>query len=335
MSTRVPLGAVTVMTRLPPAILSRSRLVRRKGPRWLVASMSSMPSSLCSYSDAKTAAVLMSASTCATWREIWRAAARTDAFDDRSTSTLVTRLSVSRRVTNASRRSDGLLSSSRRAPRRASSAAVAEPIAPVAPVITTTGCSPATTSVSMHQARHRKSTMRPLIDAHRGECGTPGLPAAERYARAIAMGVDFVEIDIRRTLDGIFFSYHDDHTPSGRAVRDLTYAALENELGAELLKAGAVLEMVDGKVGLHVDVKEEGYEADVVRFVQAGCTRSEVVFTSGDVPIRAIKEQFPNVRTGLSLGDDLDGAPPSASSNQSSRLLCPREHTRLGVDGRC
>jgi len=162
----------------------------------------------------------------------------------------------------------------------------------------------------MDQAGHCKSTMPPQIDAHRGECGTPGLPAAERYMRAIAMGVDFVEIDIRRTPDGAFISYHDDHTPSGRAVRDLTYAALENELGDELLKAGDVLEMVDGKVGLHVDVKEEGYEADVVRFIQTGCTRSEVVFTSGDVPIRAIKEQFPNVRTGLSLGDDLDGAPP-------------------------
>src|SRR5260370_39498545 len=107
--------------------------------------------------------------------------------------------------------------------------------------------------------------------------------------RAIAMGVDFVEIDIRRTPDGVFISYHDDHMPSGRAVRDLTYAALENELGGELLKAGDVLEMVDGKIGLHVDVKEDGYEPDVLRFVQAGCTRSGVVFPSGDAPIRAIK----------------------------------------------
>ncbi len=152
--------------------------------------------------------------------------------------------------------------------------------------------------------------MRPLIDAHRGECGIAGLSAHERYGRAIAMGVDFVEIDIRRTTDGVFVNYHDDRTPSGRAVRDLSYAALESELGAELVKAGDVMDMVDGKVGLHVDVKEEGYEADVVRFIQAGCARSEIVFTSGDAPIRAIKEQFPKVRTGLSLGDDLDGAPP-------------------------
>jgi glycerophosphoryl diester phosphodiesterase len=38
--------------------------------------------------------------------------------------------------------------------------------------------------------------------------------------------------------------------------------------------------------------------------------QSEVVFTSGDDPIRRIKELFPNVRAGLSLGDDLQGAPP-------------------------
>ncbi len=162
----------------------------------------------------------------------------------------------------------------------------------------------------MHQAGHRKSTVRPLIDAHRGECGTHDLPAAERYMRSIAMGVDFVEIDIRRTTDGVFINYHDDRTPSGRLVHDLSCAELESELGDELLKAAEVIEMVDGKVGLHVDVKEEGYEGDIVRFVLAGCTRSEVVFTSGDAPIRAIKDQFPDVRTGLSLGDDLDGAPP-------------------------
>lgn len=152
--------------------------------------------------------------------------------------------------------------------------------------------------------------MRPLIDAHGGECGIPDLPAGERYRRAIAMGVDFVEVDIRRSTDGEFFTYHDDRTPSGLAVPDLSYTMLERELGAGLVKMSDVMDMVDGKVGLHVDVKEEGYEADIVRFIQQGCKRSDVVFTSGDAPIRAIKELFPNVRTGLSLGDDLQGAPP-------------------------
>jgi glycerophosphoryl diester phosphodiesterase len=90
----------------------------------------------------------------------------------------------------------------------------------------------------------------------------------------------------------------------------MSYAALEEELGDELLTVEQLVEIIDGKTGLHVDVKEEGYEADVVHVIQAGFKRSEVVFTSGDVPIRIIKDRFPDVRTGLSLGDDLQGAPP-------------------------
>jgi glycerophosphoryl diester phosphodiesterase len=41
-----------------------------------------------------------------------------------------------------------------------------------------------------------------LICAHRGSCGVAGLPAAERYDRAIRLGVDYVELDVRRTADG-------------------------------------------------------------------------------------------------------------------------------------
>jgi glycerophosphoryl diester phosphodiesterase len=152
--------------------------------------------------------------------------------------------------------------------------------------------------------------MRPLIDAHGGECGIADLPADERYRRAIALGVDFVEVDIRRSTDGEYFSYHDDHTPSGLAVRDLSYRMLERDLGAELVRVSDVMDMVDGRVGLHVDVKEEGYEAEIVHFIQQGCKNGAVVFTSGDAPIRRIKEIFPNVRTGLSLGDDIQGGPP-------------------------
>jgi glycerophosphoryl diester phosphodiesterase len=162
----------------------------------------------------------------------------------------------------------------------------------------------------MHQAAGGKVMKGPLIDAHRGECGIPDLPVAERYVRAIELGVDFVEIDIRRIADGEFVNYHDDFTPARRVVRELAYPELKAELGTELTTIDELVEIIDGKVGLHVDVKEEGYEAQVVRKIQSSFTRSAVVFTSGDAPIRAVKDQFPNVRTGLSLGDDLNGVAP-------------------------
>ncbi len=152
--------------------------------------------------------------------------------------------------------------------------------------------------------------MRTLIDAHRGECGIPGLPAADRYDRAIALGVDYVEIDVRRSADGVYVNYHDDRTPSGRAVVELSYAALKQELGSELMKVDEVMELVDGRVGLHVDVKQSGDEAATVRLIQMGCAHSPVFFTGGDDSIRAIKETFPTARAGLTLGEDLEGAPP-------------------------
>src|SRR4029077_6109274 len=133
---------------------------------------------------------------------------------------------------------------------------------------------------------------------------------------------------LSRTPTRLFDNCHDDHTPSGRAARDMSYVALEAELGDELVTVEQLIPIIDGKSGLHVDVKEEGYEADVVRFIQAGFKRSDVVFTSGDVPIRTIKDRFPGVTTGLSLGDDLAGAPPWRYVQVRLSELFPRARLR-------
>jgi glycerophosphoryl diester phosphodiesterase len=170
--------------------------------------------------------------------------------------------------------------------------------------------------------------MPPLIDAHRGECGIPGLPAADRYRRAISLGVEYVEIDVRRSADGVYVNYHDERTPSGRVVRDLTFTELKHELEAELLTVDEAMELVDGRVGLHVDVKEIGDGAAVVRLIQAGCAHSPVVFTGGDDSIRAIKQTFPTVRAGLTLGEDLEGAPPWRYLRVRLTELFPRVRLR-------
>jgi glycerophosphoryl diester phosphodiesterase len=150
-----------------------------------------------------------------------------------------------------------------------------------------------------------------LISAHRGSCGIEGLPAPERYRRAIALGVDYVEIDARRTADGTFVTYHDDLTPSGRNTRDLTYTQLRDELGSDLLTIEEVLDIAAGRVGLHVDLKEAESGPDTVRYVLDCMPASSfVVTTGGDFVIRMIKDQFPAVTAGLTLGRDLEGWPP-------------------------
>jgi glycerophosphoryl diester phosphodiesterase len=152
--------------------------------------------------------------------------------------------------------------------------------------------------------------MRPLISAHRGGLAVDGLPAAERYRRAIALGVDFVEFDVRRTRDGVTIISHDDCTISGRAIRDFPYRELIEELGSEALTFDELLDVAAGHVGLHLDLKETGYEADIVRAVLDRCPADRLVITSGDLVVHTIKEQFPHVRAGLSIGDDLRGVSP-------------------------
>lgn len=138
-----------------------------------------------------------------------------------------------------------------------------------------------------------------------------GLLAPDRYQRALDLGVDYVEFDVRRTVDGAYVIYHEPRTPSGRKIGQTSRIDFMAELGLDALDLRMLLDLVKGRAGLHIDLKEVGYEDDIMRVVLARFAESEFVITSlEDVSIRAIKERFPAVRAGLSLGRDLDHAAP-------------------------
>jgi len=171
------------------------------------------------------------------------------------------------------------------------------------------------------------ATMKPLISAHRGGLPVVGVSAAARYGRAIALGVDFVELDVRRTRDGITVVHHDDWTKSGRAIRDFAYPDLTEELGSEALTLDELLDVAAGKVGLHIDLKEPGYEAEIVETMLDRCSVDEFVITSGVEEIRTIKEGFPQVQAGLSIGDDLSGLAPWLKARHRLSEIFP--HRRI------
>ena len=155
-----------------------------------------------------------------------------------------------------------------------------------------------------------------FISAHRGNCGTLDLPLAESYKRAIDLNVDYVEFDVRKTKDGIYVIWHDDHTPSNRRVCDLSFEEYQDELGDQTLTVPQLLTMAKGRVGLHFDLKEAGYEDEIVRLALSYLSVDDFVITSlEDKSVRAIKEKFPpkdfpTLKVGLSLGRDLEGAGP-------------------------
>ena len=151
-----------------------------------------------------------------------------------------------------------------------------------------------------------------------------GVSAADRYRHAIALGVDYVEFDVRRTKDGVTVIFHDDRSASGRDVRGLAYADMAGEVGLEALTLDELLDIAAGSVGLHLDLKEPGYEAEIARTLLDRCRVDEFVITSGVDEIRTIKEAFPQVRGGLSMGDDLNRIASWLKVRERVREFFPR-----------
>ncbi len=160
-----------------------------------------------------------------------------------------------------------------------------------------------------------------------------GVTAADRYRAAIALGVDFVEFDLRRTRDGATIVCHDECTVSGRPIREIAFRELTEELGGEALTYEELLDIAGGRVGLHLDLKEDGYEGEVVDAALARCELERFVVTSGDAAVKTIKERYPGVAAGLSLGDELVGAPPWVKLRVRLGEAFPRDRLeRCGAD---
>ena len=82
--------------------------------------------------------------------------------------------------------------------------------------------------------------------------------------------------------------------------------------------------IASGRVGLHLDLKEPGYEAEIVRMLLGRCSVDDFVITSGVEEIRAVKAAFPEVQAGLSMGDDLNRLASWLKVRERLREFFPR-----------
>ena len=178
--------------------------------------------------------------------------------------------------------------------------------------------------------------MSACVSAHRGGAERAAPATYEAYEDAVTTGAEYAEFDIRRARTGELVAYHDavireppapsaarrpgtrapgaGRAPGTRApgtsrrVADLSYAELCAAAGYRVPLVGDVMRLLarHGVAG-HLDLKETGYEAEVIALALAsfGDPGQFVATTLEDGSVRAIKAAFPQVRTALSLGRDL------------------------------
>ncbi|WP_067967829.1 glycerophosphodiester phosphodiesterase [Nocardiopsis trehalosi] len=88
--------------------------------------------------------------------------------------------------------------------------------------------------------------------AGRGTVGGHRENTAGSYAAAVRAGADWIEVDVRRTADGVLVVHHDAALADGRPVVDLPAAECKAH---GLLTFAEALDAVPPDVGLDVDVK--------------------------------------------------------------------------------
>ena len=149
------------------------------------------------------------------------------------------------------------------------------------------------------------------ISAHRGGAEHARLATYEAYQHALSSGAEYAEFDVRKTSDGMLAVYHDVRTsPGGPAVAGLTYRERCDRVGYSVPLVLDVMQLLAGKMIGHVDLKEPGYEGEVVNAaIDTFGLDNFLVSTVDDASISAIRHMFPGVKTALSLGRPLSEFP--------------------------
>jgi glycerophosphoryl diester phosphodiesterase len=155
---------------------------------------------------------------------------------------------------------------------------------------------------------------------HRGAGGLEPQNTIRSFERAIALGVDMVETDVRQSRDGALVLAHDEEIRRSRASaqgaaervvaeHDLeTLRSVDLGHGERIPTLAEALEVVRGRCGLMIDLKGEGFEAETVAAIQAsGLPCDQVVVPGGSEHSRArLRHLDPNIPLSLSLDVEWD-----------------------------
>jgi glycerophosphoryl diester phosphodiesterase len=141
--------------------------------------------------------------------------------------------------------------------------------------------------------------MGALVVAHRGASAGAVDNSLDAFARAIELGADMLELDVRRTADDQLIAFHN-ASVGGRRVGALTRAEIGVAAGHVPPLLHDVLELAGGRIGLDVELKEDGYVARVLASLDG---TPDVVITSFlDGVVAEAKRLSPDLRAGLLVG---------------------------------
>lgn len=142
---------------------------------------------------------------------------------------------------------------------------------------------------------------------HRGARAYEPENTLRSYKKALELGADAVELDVRRTKDDEIVVIHDaevDRTTNGKGlVNQLTLEEikqLKTEKDEKIPTLEEALDFIDKKAKVLIELKETGFEEKVLKIVQKKKLENNVIIVSFlEDALRRIRELNAKVETGL------------------------------------
>lgn len=128
---------------------------------------------------------------------------------------------------------------------------------------------------------------KPLVIAHRGDSSRALENSLEAFQLALALPVDMIEFDLRKSRDNHLYVMHDKETGRTAEKNINIEQSLSGKISAVKLKNGEpipvlsdVLMLVAGKVGLNIEIKSEGAGALTAAHLAGSGYKGSVLISS-------------------------------------------------------
>jgi len=148
--------------------------------------------------------------------------------------------------------------------------------------------------------------MRKLVIAHRGASSMARENTLEAFQKAIDLRADMIEFDVRRTQDRHYVIHHDPRI-AGKPLNEMTLREVREiarSLDFHVPELEEVLALTRGKIGLDIELKEEGYEREIIRLAGRSLAEGDFIVSSFHAGCLArVKQCRAGVMTGLIFKD--------------------------------
>jgi len=142
---------------------------------------------------------------------------------------------------------------------------------------------------------------------HRGARAYEPENTLRSFRRALELGVDAVELDVRRTKDDRLVVMHDpevDKTTNGKgSVSDLTLEQIKQLATAKGEKVPTLeeaLDFLDKKAKILIELKETGFEDEVLSLIrERGLVKNVIIVSFHEEALKKAREVNSEVETGL------------------------------------